>query len=190
MQLWGYLLLGNVLVVGWELVAVETEGTYPDTGAHVNLATRASAIVYIEGLGLAIPERVENGLAWGPADDGLILKQRRVGLLLQRGVEGANGDNETRGFLYRGQYACLAAIATRQRRRSAYHARARKRVPTEAEAISVLDLAPLVLEGLEVSHGGRLLRRAMGLESKSSGWDWLWCKGWWWMAEAGAHESV
>lgn len=101
-----------------------------------------------------IPEGVEDRLAWGSANHGLILEQRSIRLLLQRGVESANGNDETRGFLYGGQYACTAAIATWQRRRSAYHARARKRVPTEAEAISVLDLAPLVLERLEVSHGG------------------------------------
>lgn len=36
-----------------------------------------------------------------------------------------------------------------------YHARAGKRVPAEAEAISVLDLAPLVLERLKVGHAGQ-----------------------------------
>ena len=88
MQLWGYLLLGDVLVVGWERVAVETEGTYPDTGAHVNLAVGASATVHSAcvALGLIIPERVEDGLAWCSADNGLILEQWGVGLLLQRGV--------------------------------------------------------------------------------------------------------
>lgn len=35
-----------------------------------------------------------------------------------------------------------------------YHARAGQRVPTEANAICVLNLAPLVLESLEVCHSG------------------------------------
>lgn len=34
-----------------------------------------------------------------------------------------------------------------------YHARAGERVPAEADAIPVLDIAPLIFEGLEVSHG-------------------------------------
>jgi hypothetical protein len=33
-----------------------------------------------------------------------------------------------------------------------YHARAGKRVPTEADAISVLDIAPLILQCLKVGH--------------------------------------
>jgi hypothetical protein len=105
-QLWGYLLLGDVLVVGREGVAVEAEGAYPDTGAHVNLAIGASAVVpFVYNIGVIIPEGVEDGLAGSPADNGLILKQRRVRLLLQRGVEGANGDHEARGFLREGS-AC------------------------------------------------------------------------------------
>lgn len=102
MQLWGYLLLRDVLVVGWERVAVEAKGTYPDTGAHVNLAVGASVTVHVAcvALGLIIPEGVEDGLAWCSADHGLILEQWGVRLLLQRGVQGANGDDKARCFLY------------------------------------------------------------------------------------------
>ena len=41
-----------------------------------------------------------------------------------------------------------------------YHARAGQRVPTEANAICVLDLAPLVLKSLEICHVGRYLYAA------------------------------
>lgn len=144
-------------------------------------------MVRVERLSLAIPEGVENGLAGSPADDRLILEQRSVGFLLQRGVEGANGNHETRGFLHRGSVCSTGRIATRWRRRSAYHARAGKRVPTEAEAISVLDLAPLVLERLEVSHDGQLRGRAVCVVSRAGGW--ACCRArvdgggrstWWW----------
>lgn len=37
-----------------------------------------------------------------------------------------------------------------------YHARAGERVPTETDAIPVLDIAPLILERLKVGHTGRL----------------------------------
>lgn len=43
-----------------------------------------------------------------------------------------------------------------------YHARAGQRVPTEADAICVLNLTPLVLESLEVGHVGRCLRGGGG----------------------------
>ena len=39
-----------------------------------------------------------------------------------------------------------------------YHARAGQGVPTEADAICVLDLAPLVLQCFEVRHVGWCLR--------------------------------
>ena len=43
-----------------------------------------------------------------------------------------------------------------------YHARAGQRVPTEANAICVLNLAPLVLERLEVCHSRSCLRGGGG----------------------------
>jgi hypothetical protein len=51
-----------------------------------------------------IPEGVENGLAGRFAGDGLILQQRRVGLLLERRVEGSDGHHEARCFL--GDVSC------------------------------------------------------------------------------------
>lgn len=41
--------------------------------------------------------------------------------------------------------------------RRPYHARAGQRVPGEADAICVLDLAPLILQCREVCHAGRCL---------------------------------
>jgi hypothetical protein len=40
-----------------------------------------------------IPVRVQDRAAWLLAGDGLILEQGRVGLLLERGVEGTDGDD-------------------------------------------------------------------------------------------------
>ena len=58
-----------------------------------------------------------------------------------------------------------------------YHARAGERVPTETDTISVLDIAPLVLERLEVGHSGRSQLSAL-LEKV---WGWVEVvEGWWW----------
>jgi hypothetical protein len=50
----------------------------------------------------------------------------------------------------------------------AYHARAGERVPAEADAIPVLDIAPLVLQCLKVGH----LVLVSGVRSRAEG-------GWW-----------
>jgi hypothetical protein len=59
-----------------------------------------------------------------------------------------------------------------------YHARAGERVPTETDAIPVLDIAPLILERLKVGHGGRL--RLFALLEKVLGWWWRAVESWWW----------
>ena len=61
-----------------------------------------------------------------------------------------------------------------------YHARAGQRVPTEADAICVLNLAPLILESLEVCHVGRYLCGGGG------GGVWAMFRG----GERGAHNSM
>lgn len=60
-----------------------------------------------------------------------------------------------------------------------YHARAGQRVPTEADAICVLNLAPLILESLEVCHVGRCL-------CGGGGGVWAMFRG----GERGAHNSM
>jgi hypothetical protein len=44
-QLWGYLLLRDVLVLRRERVAVEAEGAYPYAGAYVDLTTSQLVLV-------------------------------------------------------------------------------------------------------------------------------------------------
>jgi len=104
-QLWGDGVLGNVLVVRWQAVTLQTEGADPYPCAHVDLA-----------------EGVQDGATGLLARNGLILKQRRVGLLLEWCVESSDGDNESRGF----------------------HARRGKGVPTQSDTVLVLDIAPLL----------------------------------------------
>lgn len=50
----------------------------------------------------------------------------------------------------------ISTLRPSRRRRLSYHARAGKRVPAETDAIPVFNVAPLVLERLEVGHAGRL----------------------------------
>jgi hypothetical protein len=46
-----------------------------------------------------LPEGVQDSTTWLLARDGLILEQRRVGLLLEWCVESSDRDDESRGFL-------------------------------------------------------------------------------------------
>ena len=75
-----------------------------------------------------LPVGVEHRSARLLASDGLELQQRRLWLLLQRRVESADRDHETGSF----------------------HPRAGKHVPAQANAVPVLDLAPLLLKSLVV----------------------------------------
>jgi hypothetical protein len=55
-QLWGYLLLRDVLVVRREVVTVETEGAYPHAGAHVDL-TVLSLVLHVSAEFMPWPTR-------------------------------------------------------------------------------------------------------------------------------------
>jgi hypothetical protein len=100
MQLWWDLLLGDVLVVRGEVVAIQAEGAYPNACAHVNLAVSLSAGFSLPETAHVIPVGVEDGLARCPTRDRRILEQRSIRLLFQRCVKGTNGNNKARGFLY------------------------------------------------------------------------------------------
>lgn len=73
MQLWGDLLCGDVLVVLWQIVALETEGTYPNACAHVNLTTCCKFQTGLKSHEV-LPEGVEDGLARRSASDRCILE--------------------------------------------------------------------------------------------------------------------
>lgn len=82
-QLWGNLLSGDVFVVRWQGVSLQTERTYPHPGAHVDLARMRSAYAAMPIAVYALPEGVQDGLARRFAGNRIILEQRSVGLLLQ-----------------------------------------------------------------------------------------------------------
>jgi hypothetical protein len=89
---------GDVLVMHGKLVAIEAEGTYPDAGAHIDLAGTCQWQTR-HACWLGLPERVEHTLAGRSANNGLVLQQRGVRLLLERRIEGADGHDEARSFL-------------------------------------------------------------------------------------------
>lgn len=100
-ELWGYRVLGNILIMRRKRVTRETEWANPDSCADIDSARSRSASCYHLTLTLYIRIWVEDGAAGLLAADRLILKQWRIGLLLQRGIDGGNGDDKPRGFLYR-----------------------------------------------------------------------------------------
>jgi len=109
----------DVLIVRRQRVSGQTEGADPETSPYVDLA-----------------EGVQDGAAGLLAGDWLELQQRGIRLLLERGIQSADGNDKPGSF----------------------HASAGEDVPTEADTITVLDLTPLLLE-LLVIHLGRVLGR-------------------------------
>ena len=81
------------------------------------------------------------------------MQQRGVGLLFEGGVEGADGDDQSGSFLraHQLQGAQVASIG-----RQANHAGAWEDVPTEADAIAILNLTPLLLQGIVIHDVGCL----------------------------------
>lgn len=158
-KLWWDLLGRDVLVVRWQSVSLQTERTYPHPGAHIDLAVAESAFADEAFVVWSLPEGVENGLAGRFAGDGVILEQRSIGLLLQWRVESTDWDNKARGFLFHRSACCVLTMRLLSGVCGGpYHARAGQRVPTQANAICVLDLTPLVFECLKVCHVARCLR--------------------------------
>lgn len=147
----------------WQGVSLQTEGTYPHPGAHIDLAGTESALELAACGTCALPEGVEDGLARRFARDRVILEKRSVGLLLQWRIESTDGDNEPRGFLQdRSAFCMLAMRLLSGVCESPYHAGAGQGVPTQANTVCILDLTPLVLECLEVCHAVRCLRGGGG----------------------------
>lgn len=100
MKLRGYRAFGDILVVRGQRIAHKAEGADPDPGAHVNIAKEISA------MGSASKHReysvrvgIQNRPARWLAGHRLILQQRGIGLLLQRGVDSADGDHKAGRFL-------------------------------------------------------------------------------------------
>lgn len=133
--------------MGRELVSVQAEGTYPDVGARVDLATWTSVRERMYGCSGRIPVEVQHAHTRRPASHGLVLKQRHVRLLFQRRIQRADGHHQTRGFLEL-LLACHSSVDPC----GLYHARAGEGIPAQADAIAVLNVAPLVLESLKVCH--------------------------------------
>lgn len=98
-------ILGDVLVVWREGIPRKTEGADPQTGAHINLAGRGEGISNMRNNSGRIegsPVGVQHGAAGLLATNRVELQQRCVGLLLERGIKGADGDDEPGSFLWKG----------------------------------------------------------------------------------------
>lgn len=149
-ELRGYCVLRDILVMRGQWVAHQTERTDPDPGTNINRAVelvRVHPAITLHARSAAQHSRiwVQNSSARLFASDGLILEQWRVALFFQGGIDGSNGNNKPGRFLDRGLVGEGDQSIGEGCQLTTHHARARERVPAEPNAIAIFDVTPLIL---------------------------------------------
>lgn len=123
---------------------------------------------------LVLPERIQHGATWLLAGYRLELEQRRLGLLLQWGVQRSNWCHKSRSLL-----GTPLGLINCSRLDPTHHSRAGENIPAQPHSVTVLYLAPLLLESFVIHHVGRPLpwRATLGrsrsvVENRTSGSEW------------------